>query len=524
MHRALVSVSDKRDLVPFCKQLQEMGWELVSTGGTAALLQEAGIAVTPVEEVTGFPEMLDGRVKTLHPAIHAGLLARRDRPDQMDQLKRLGIRPIDLVVVNLYPFATTIADPKVTLQEAIEQIDIGGPTLLRAAAKNYADLLVLCDPADYAQAAEQLRSGGPNEEQRFRYATKVFQHTAAYDAIIAAYLGEQVRQHASDPQQQIEALFPPQVTLTFERQQLLRYGENPHQRAAFYRDCFPEPNTLSTARQLHGKALSYNNIMDADAAWRLAQSFEKPAAVAVKHSTPCGVGVGESLAEAYQKAYAADPVSIFGGILAFNRVVDREVAKAVHELFIEVVIAPGYDAEALALLSKKKNIRLLEVPSMPAQMAALPTYQTLKVGGGILLQERDDLDLDETKLQVVTRRAPSEAEWTQLRFAWTVVRFVKSNAIVLAKDFQTVGIGGGQMNRVGAAQIAIAQAKELARGSVMASDAFFPMPDTVEVAAQAGITAIIQPGGSIRDADSIEVCDANGIAMLFTGIRHFRHA
>jgi phosphoribosylaminoimidazolecarboxamide formyltransferase/IMP cyclohydrolase len=509
--RALISVSDKTGLIPFAQALAEKGIELISTGGTARTLKEAGLLVKEVADVTGFPEILDGRVKTLHPRIHSGILAVRDNKEHVDQLAEHGITPIDLVVVNLYPFAETIARPDVTFEEAIENIDIGGPSMVRAAAKNHADVTVVVDHADYeAVLAELERDGAVSLELRRKLAAKAFRHTAAYDALIAGYLSDQVGDR-----------FPERLTLTFDKVQTLRYGENPHQEAAFYRDPLGQGIGIAQAEKLHGKELSYNNINDADAALNLVREFDQPAVVAVKHTNPCGVGLGSSLEEAFQKAYEADPVSIFGGIIAVNRPIDRGVADKLAELFLEVIIAPDFTEEAFARLTRKKNIRLLKLGITLSQNGTPLLGRS--VTGGMLVQDADTGQLTRQQLKVVTKRAPSEEEYEQLLFAWKVVKHVKSNAIVLAKGGQSIGIGAGQMNRVGAARIAIAQAGAKAQGAVLASDAFFPMKDTVEEASKAGITAIIQPGGSIRDEESIDEADRHGIAMVFTGMRHFKH-
>lgn len=513
--RALISVSDKTGLTDLARALVELGFEIVSTGGTAQHLTAQGIPTTPIERVTGLPEMMDGRVKTLHPAIHGGLLARRDLPTHMEALTRLQASPIDLVVVNLYPFAQTVLSGAAP-DDVIEQIDIGGPSLLRAAAKNSAFVTVVTDANDYAELVESLRQGGPDRKAKRRYAAKAFALTAHYDAVIASWMA-----------QNLDAPFPGHLTIPLSQPTVLRYGENPHQRAAFYQDPFPAPGTLATAVQHGGKELSYNNLMDADGAWRLVCRLPGPAAAAVKHASPCGAALGETVLEAFERARDGDPVSIFGGIVAFSRSVDAPTAHALHDLFLEVVLAPGYDPEALKILRSKRNLRILEIPLPPAQDGVRPLPSApalLRVGGGFLAQDLDDLDLDETRLTVPTRRSPSDAQMRDLRFAWTVAAFVRSNAIVLARNQATVGIGGGQPNRVGAAQIAVQGAGERAKGAVLASDAFFPMPDTVEVARAAGVTAIIQPGGSLKDNDSIEAADRAGIAMVFTGLRHFRHS
>lgn len=508
--RAIISVSNKKGIVTFAKQLAELGVEIISTGGTKRVLAEHGIPVTSISDVTNFPEILDGRVKTLHPNIHGGLLAVRDDETHKQQLQEHGITPIDFVVVNLYPFQETIAKPSVTLMEAIEQIDIGGPTMLRAAAKNHAYVTAVVDPADYDVVIEQLKQYGEVLfETRRALAAKVFRHTAAYDAMIAQYLTNVIGE-----------TYPETMTMTFVKKQSLRYGENPHQTAAFYEKPFSSSFSIAAAKQLHGKELSYNNINDANAALQIVAEFTEPAAVAVKHMNPCGVGVGETIAEAFQKAYEADPTSIFGGIVALNREVDEQTAAKLNDIFLEIVIAPSFTEQALAMLTKKKNIRLLTV-DFQAERKQEPFI--VSVRGGLLVQDEDIYTIDDANIQVVTERQPTEEEWANLTFAWRVVKHVKSNAIVLAKDGMTIGVGAGQMNRVGAAKIAIEQAGEKANGAVLASDAFFPMSDTVEVAAQAGVTAIIQPGGSIRDEDSIQKANEYGMAMVFTGVRHFKH-
>ncbi|KXG42615.1 bifunctional phosphoribosylaminoimidazolecarboxamide formyltransferase/IMP cyclohydrolase [Tepidibacillus decaturensis] len=506
--RAILSVSDKTGIIEFAKGLIELGYEIISTGGTKKVLEQEGISVISISEITGFPEILDGRVKTLHPNVFAGLLAIRANEDHLKQLQEQHVDLIDLVVVNLYPFKETISKPGVTFEEAIENIDIGGPSMLRAAAKNYQDVAVIVDPTDYQAVIEELK-----QEQMLslaakkKLAAKVFRHTAAYDALIAQYWNDQ-----------LEEVFPEKLTLTYEKVQELRYGENPHQKASFYREAISKQG-LAYAKQLHGKELSYNNIQDTNAAWEIIKEFKQPAVVAVKHMNPCGVGVGKNLSEAFTRAYEADPVSIFGGIVATNQMVDEDTASRLKEIFLEVIIAPGFTEQALELLTKKKNIRLLEL----VEGEGASSKKVVSVLGGLLVQDQDKKQINAEELKVVTKRKPTTEELEQLQFAWKVVKHVKSNAIVLANGQQTVGIGAGQMNRVGAAKIAIEQAGELAKGAVMASDAFFPMPDTVEEAAKAGITAIIQPGGSIRDEDSIIEADKHGITMVFTSIRHFKH-
>ncbi|TCZ78448.1 bifunctional phosphoribosylaminoimidazolecarboxamide formyltransferase/IMP cyclohydrolase [Paenibacillus albiflavus] len=511
IRRALISVSDKTGIVELARELAHLGVELISTGGTKTLLEQEGVPVIGISDVTGFPEILDGRVKTLHPAVHSGLLAVRDSEEHQQAMKELGLDYIDLVVVNLYPFAATIAKPDVTYEDAIENIDIGGPTMLRSAAKNHAFVTVVVDSADYATIVEEVKASGDTTlDTRKRLAAKVFRHTGAYDALISDYLSKQLGE-----------VFPEKYTVTYEKVQDLRYGENPHQQAAFYRKPLAGSGSLATAEQLHGKELSYNNINDANTAVAIVKEFSEPAVVAVKHMNPCGVGIGENIFAAYKKAYEADPTSIFGGIVAANRPIDGATAELLHEIFLEIIIAPDFTPEALDILMEKKNIRLLKLD--PAATVNVASHVVTSVEGGMLVQDSDAYSLTEVDLTVVTDRKPTEAEMKQLLFAWKVVKHVKSNAIVLAANDMTIGVGAGQMNRVGAAKIAIEQAGDQARGSVLASDAFFPMPDTLELAAAAGITAVIQPGGSIKDADSIRVANEQGIAMVVTGIRHFRH-
>ncbi|MCA1032922.1 bifunctional phosphoribosylaminoimidazolecarboxamide formyltransferase/IMP cyclohydrolase [Bacillus timonensis] len=510
LKRALVSVSNKEGLVPFVHALVEKGIEIISTGGTKKVLEENGIKVIGISEVTDFPEMLDGRVKTLHPRIHGGLLAVRSNEEHMKQISEHHITPIDLVVVNLYPFQQTIAKPNVAFEEAIENIDIGGPSMLRSAAKNHQDVTVVVDPSDYELLLQELNDRmSISVETNQKLAAKVFRHTAAYDALIADYLTNQVGDSS-----------PESLTVTYVKKQDLRYGENPHQKAAFYQKPLGSTFSIAAATKLHGKELSYNNINDADAAIKISKEFFEPAVVAIKHMNPCGVGVGETILEAFNRAYEADPTSIFGGIIACNREVDEETATKLHELFLEIVIAPSFTKEALEILTAKKNIRLLTMDFTSTQTVE---KQLSSVSGGLLVQDEDVFSFDQANISIPTRRQPTEEEWKDLKLAWKVVKHVKSNAIVLAKDKMTVGVGAGQMNRVGAANIAIAQAGVKGIGSALASDAFFPMDDTVEAAAKAGVTTIIQPGGSIRDEDSIKKADEYGIAMVFTGIRHFKH-
>jgi len=510
--RALLSVSDKRGIVEFARQLADLGWELVSTGGTADALRRAGIAVTPVEQVTGFPEMMDGRVKTLHPKIHGGLLARRDHPGDRAALAQHGITPIDLVAVNLYPFRQTVAKPGVTLAEAIEQIDIGGPSMLRSAAKNHGAVVIVVDPDDYAAVAGELRAGTVSAERRRALAAKVFAHTSAYDAAIHAYLAGADGGDA----------LPPALPLLLERRQVLRYGENPHQRAAFYTSGEPGMGDL---RQLHGKKLSFNNLLDVEGALLAVQAFAgRPACAIIKHTTPCGIAVGTTARAAYERALATDRTSAFGSVIAFSTAVDRDAAEAMRDLFVEVVVAPAVDDAALAVFREKKNLRVVVLP--PA--ADAPGLDFKRVRGGFLVQDRfryADV-ADETRWTIPTRRAPSPSEWDDLRFAWPAVGAVKSNAILIARGAAALGIGAGQMSRVDASFLAVHKARAQAHdvtGAVLASDAFFPFRDGVDEVAAAGITAIIQPGGSVKDAEVVAAADEHGIAMVLTGHRQFRH-
>ena len=530
IRRALLSVSDKAGLIEFARGLAALSIELVSTGGTARALRQAGLRVTDVAEVTGLPEMLDGRVKTLHPRIHGGLLAVRGNPEHERQLIAHGIAPIDLVAVNLYPFEATLARPHVTLAEAIEQIDIGGPALLRSAAKNFTDVVVVADPADYPAVLAELRqnAGALPPATRVELARKAFAHTARYDALIAGFFDRLSAEGARlRPESPLSALgarppFPRLLELRLEKVQDLRYGENPHQRAAFYRD-LDRREGLAAARQLHGKDLSYNNLLDLHAAWELTREFAEPAAVVAKHGNPCGAATADILLDAYTSARAADPVSAFGGIIALNRPVDGATARAIASTFMEAVAAPAYSEEALSVLCQKKNLRVLEIPADAPSGPAAGGFEMRRVRGGVLVQEQDGATLDHAALRTVTRRPPSEAERRALRFAWNVVKHVKSNAIVLATARATVGVGAGQMSRVDSVKLAIAKAGPAARGTVLASDAFFPFRDGVDAAAAAGVTAVIQPGGSVRDAEVIAAADEHGMAMDFTGIRHFRH-
>lgn len=509
MRRALLSVSDKTGIVEFARTLIAHHFEIVSTGGTQAALNAAGIAVTPIEDVTHFPEMLDGRVKTLNPRIFGGILARREDPHHLQTLTEHAITPIDLVCVNLYPFAKTISDPDVTLAAAVEQIDIGGPSLIRAAAKNYRDVLVICDAADYDQVGLALDT--PDDDLRFRkhLAAKVFHHTAHYDAVIANYLTDEAK--------------PDTLTLTYQRQQALRYGENPQQTATFYADCQPTPFSIAVAKQLHGKPLSFNNIKDADAALGLIREFGDPTVVALKHMNPCGIGSATTLEAAWDKCYAADSMSIFGGIIVLNRPVDLATATKMHRLFLEIIIAPAFDDEAYDVLAKKKNLRLMTVDFTTAQDPEAD--ELISVRGGLLRQERDQVRDDPADFQTVSTVQPAADQLAAISFGLKAVKFVKSNAIVVNTPDQTLGIGPGQMNRIDAVKIAVAKAKEKPNfdQAVLVSDAFFPMDDCVTYAAEQGIRAIAEPGGSIRDADSIAKANELGVALIFTGNRHFRH-
>ncbi|MDD2221257.1 MAG: bifunctional phosphoribosylaminoimidazolecarboxamide formyltransferase/IMP cyclohydrolase [Clostridia bacterium] len=508
--RAIISVSDKTVVVELARELVALDYEVVSTGGTYKVICEADIAATYVTEITGFPEILGGRVKTLHPFVHAGILAMRT-DEHLTQLKELGIAPIDLVFVNLYPFRQTIQKPAVSLAEAIENIDIGGPSMVRAAAKNYQAVAVCVNPERYGEIVAKLKDGSLDEATRLSLACEAFTHTAEYDAYISAYLQKVTA---------AKELFPKVSLLLGEKIQDLRYGENPHQKASFYRDFGAEGAGIGTARQLHGKELSFNNIVDINAALELVREFDQPAAVIVKHTNPCGSALGKTLCEAYVRALEADPLSAYGGIIGLNREVDTETAKEMAKLFVEAIIAPKFSAEALEILQAKKNVRLLETGELTANQVGIDIK---KVNGGFLIQESDSGKVGINDLKVVSNRQPSKNELSELMFAWTLVKHVKSNAIVVTKDRQSVGVGAGQMNRVGAAEIAFKQGGEKCQGAVLASDAFFPFRDTVDAAAKAGITAIIQPGGSIRDEESIEAANEHGIALVFTGMRHFKH-
>lgn len=516
--RALISVSDKTGIVEFAKELVALGIEIISTGGTYGKLKEAGVPAIEISELTGFPECLDGRVKTLHPTVHAGLLAMRSNPSHMKQLADLKIETIDVVVVNLYPFKATILKDNVERHEAVENIDIGGPTMLRSAAKNYQDVAVVVDPRDYEKVLTELKDNKEvSLDTKFCLMQKVFMHTSSYDTMIANYL----KNERNDKE------LPETLTMTFEKVQDMRYGENPHQSAAFYREIGKKKGSITDAVQLHGKELSFNNINDTNGALELLKEFTEPTVVACKHGNPCGVGSANNITEAWRKAFDADKTSIFGGIVVINREVTVAMAQEMKEIFLEVVVAPSYEKEALELLTIKKNIRLLQLADIevPQDESA---YDLKKVNGGLIVQTIDSKLLVEEDLKVVTDRAPSEKELEDLLFGWKVVKFVKSNGIALAKNKQSIGIGPGQVNRIWPTKQSIEHAEELlgkdaTQGAVLASDAFFPFDDCVEAAHQAGITAIIQPGGAGRDEDSIKKCNEYGIAMIFTGMRHFKH-
>lgn len=516
--QALISVSDKTGVLEFARALSAMGVNILSTGGTAKLLADNGIQVTEVADYTGFPEMLDGRVKTLHPKVHGGILARRDFPAHMDALGQHGIPTIDMVVVNLYPFQQTVAKDQCTLEEAIENIDIGGPAMLRSSAKNHKDVVVLCDPADYGRVLEELKSGDVGYDTRFALAKKVFAHTAQYDGAITNYLsalGED-KSHAT------RSAYPQTLNLHFEKVQEMRYGENPHQSAAFYRDPVPVDGSLANYRQLQGKELSYNNIADADAAWECVKTFDETACVIIKHANPCGVAIGMNPLDAYTKAFQTDPTSAFGGIIAFNHELDGKAAEAVAKQFVEVLIAPSFTEEARQIFAAKQNVRLLEIPLAKAVNA----YDFKRVGGGLLLQAPDAKNVMPAELKIVSKKQPTPQQMQDLMFAWRVAKFVKSNAIVFCGGGMTLGVGAGQMSRVDSARIASIKAQNAGlalEGSAVASDAFFPFRDGLDVVVDAGATCVIQPGGSMRDQEVIDAADERGVVMLLTGTRHFRH-
>jgi phosphoribosylaminoimidazolecarboxamide formyltransferase/IMP cyclohydrolase len=514
IQRAILSVTDKTELVDFARRLSALGIQLVSTGGTAKLLRDSGIQVNDISDLTGFPEMLDGRVKTLHPKVHGGILHRREDPKHVAAVKEHGIQPIDMVVVNLYAFEKTAANPGVAFEELIENIDIGGPSMIRSAAKNFQDVAIVTSPTDYDAVAAELEheKGKLSKDTRWRLAQKAFATTAAYDSAIASTL-ERISPEQVDLQQ--ESGFPNTLRFSFHKTLDLRYGENPHQKAAMYSD--GSDVGVANAPQLQGKELSYNNIVDLQAAWDLAQEFDEPVVAIIKHTNPCGTATGKTMAEAYKRALECDPVSAFGGVIGVNRTVDAEAAEEMHKLFLEVIAAPGFDEEAKAKFASKKNLRLVEVK--PANQK----WILKNVSGGMLVQDADVRPLKDADLKVVTKRAPTQEEMRALLFAWKVCKHVKSNAIVYAREGQTVGVGAGQMSRVDSAKIGAMKAQLPLKGTVVASDAFFPFPDGVEEIAKAGATAVIQPGGSQRDPEVIEAADRLGLAMVFTGVRHFRH-
>lgn len=511
--RALISVSDKTGIVDFAEKLAAKGVEIISTGGTAKTLSDAGLKVINISDVTGFPECLDGRVKTLHPKVHAGLLAIRSNEEHMKQIRELGVETIDIVVINLYPFKQTILKGNVELEEAIENIDIGGPTMLRAAAKNYQDVAVVVDPADYEKVLSEFNeTGDVCVKTKFRLAYKVFEHTSHYDTLIAKYLRDTLG----------DIDFPETLSLTFEKVQDMRYGENPHQKAVFYKEVGANRGVLPNAVQLHGKELSYNNINDTNGAIELVKEFDEPTVVAVKHTNPCGVGSAATIYEAYMRAYESDPVSIFGGIIAANREIDAKTAEEINKIFVEIVVAPSFTDEAFAILSQKKNLRLLKLEGISEKVPA-DTLDMKKVCGGLLVQKYNSQLFNEEDLKVVTDVKPTGEQMEDLVFAMRVVKHTKSNGIALAKGKMTIGVGPGQTNRIVPTRVAIEYAGERSKGAVMASDAFFPFEDCVEAAAAAGIKAIIQPGGSLNDQKSIDACNKHGIAMVLTGMRHFKH-
>lgn len=511
MKRALISVYDKTGIVEFAKRLIDLNWEIISTGGTSETLKAEGIKVLDVSEITEFPECFDGRVKTLHPKVHGGILSIRDNKDHIETMDKLGISQIDMVVNNLYPFKETILKEDTSHDDAIENIDIGGPSMLRAAAKNYKFVTVVVDPKDYDKIIDELLDSGETSiETRLYLASKAFNHTSHYDTLIAQYFNKQAN---------IE--FPETISLTYEKKQELRYGENPHQKAAYYSEIMDLEGTISAAKQIHGKAMSFNNISDSNSAIEIIKDFEEPTAVAVKHGNPCGIASSETISEAFIKAYESDSTSIFGGIVALNRTVDKATAEIINDIFIEIVIAPGYETDALDILCTKKNIRILELPKIEKNnYHNLTMTRTL---GGMLIQDRNTRIFNKEDIKIVTKKKPTYNEIEDLYFALKAVKETKSNAIVIAKDKTTVAVGPGQVSRIWALQNAIKQGGEKVKGSVMASDAFFPFADCVEEAYNAGITAIIQPGGSLKDEESIKKADEYGIAMILTGMRHFKH-
>jgi len=515
IQRALVSVSDKTNIAEFASQLHQRGVEILSTGGTAEMIKKSGVPVTLISDYTGFPEMMDGRIKTLHPKVHGGILGRRDVPAHMEAMEKHAISPIDMVVINLYPFEATIAKEGCTLEDAIENIDIGGPAMVRSASKNYNDVAIVVNPADYELVLTEMdaHDGAVTLKTRQRLSRDAFAMTARYDSMISAYLSGQIGEASK---------FPPAYQASLQKLSDLRYGENPHQEAALYKEAQPQATDVVQAQQLQGKELSFNNYIDMNAAWECALEFEESAAVIIKHTNPCGTACGNHQTEAFVQARETDPVSAFGGVLGFNRIVTLTTAEEIVKNFVEVIIAPGYEAAALDLFVKKKNVRVMQMPGIDSA-ARTRRMDMKRIGGGLLLQDADELTLDPEKLKIVSKVQPDDALMEELKFAWKVAKHVKSNAIVYARGTETVGIGAGQMSRVDSARLALEKSNKEVKGCVMASDAFFPFRDSVDAAAERGIRAIIQPGGSIRDEEVIQAADEAGIAMVFTGIRHFKH-
>ncbi len=513
IQRALISVSDKTGILEFALELQKSGVEILSTGGTADLLRKGGVPVIQVSDYTGFPEMMDGRIKTLHPRVHGGILARRDVPEHVKAMEDHGIRPIDLVVINLYPFEQTVARKDCTLEDAIENIDIGGPAMVRSAAKNSKDVVVVVNPSEYSLVLEEIKSGEVSIETRRRLCRDAFAHTARYDSIISTYLTGRWQE---------EPVFPPLLNQPFEKVQELRYGENPHQTAALYKESSILPSEIVSAQQLQGKELSFNNFIDLNAAWELVKEFDKGAVAIIKHTNPCGVAQGEDQLKTFIVAREVDPTSAFGGIIGFNRPVTGKTAEEITKNFVEAVVAPGFDPDALELFSAKKNVRLMQMPESGDALSS-EKFDMKRIGGGLLVQSQDSLTYIEDQLKVVSKRTPSDTEMEDMKFAWIVAKHVKSNAIIYAKDQEILGIGAGQMSRVDSARLAVEKACKPLQGAVMASDAFFPFRDSIDKAAKHGIAAIISPGGSIRDEEVLQAANEHNIAMVFTGIRHFKH-
>lgn len=513
IQRALISVSDKTGILEFAIELQKTGVEILSTGGTADLLRKGGVSVIQVSDYTGFPEMMDGRIKTLHPRVHGGILARRDVPAHVKAMEDHGIRPIDLVVINLYPFEATVARKECSLEDAIENIDIGGPAMVRSAAKNFKDVVVVVNPSDYSLILEEVKLGAVTLKTRSRLCRDAFAHTARYDSLISTYLTER---------QQDESDYPPLLNQPFEKVQELRYGENPHQSAALYKESSPLPSEIVSAKQLQGKELSFNNFIDLNAAWELVKEFDKGAAAIIKHTNPCGVAQSEDQLKAFIVAREVDPTSAFGGILGFNRPVTAKTAEEITKNFVEAVVAPGFEPEALKLFASKKNVRLMQIPEL-GYTQDTGKFDLKRIGGGLLVQSRDSLTYIKGQIKVVSERKPNDREMEDMQFSWIVAKHVKSNAIIYAKDQEIIGIGAGQMSRVDSARVAVEKARKPLQGGVMASDAFFPFRDSIDEAAKNGITAIISPGGSIRDEEVLQAASEHNIAMVFTGTRHFKH-